>query len=77
MATNTKAHDPIHTGICLAEEAVRDIMREALCGRLQAAKLAYAGTDTWGRGYYDDAEWEIILGAAESQLRAIIDSAPR
>lgn len=64
--------DTTHTGIALAEEAIRDIARENNCDRKQAACIALReGLGSWGRGYLPEREWPAVLDAAESQLRAV------
>jgi len=64
--------DTIHIGITLAEEAVRDIARETHTDRPTAARIALAGISDWQAGHVPAALWPDVLGAASSQLCAII-----
>lgn len=63
--------DTIHEGITLAEEAIRDIMREDRCTRVEAARIALDGVDAWSHGTIPHDLWPAVVDAAVSQLRAI------
>ena len=63
--------DVIREGIALAEEAVRDIMREALCSRSRAADIALDGLHLWSRGVIDPEDWPAVVEAASSHLYAV------
>lgn len=64
--------DCIREGIALAEEAVRDIMREALCSRARAADIAEDELHLWSRGVINAEDWPAVLEAARSHLDAIM-----
>lgn len=64
--------DCIREGIALAEEAVRDIMREALCLRARAADIAEDELHLWNRGVICAEDWPAVLEAARSHLDAIM-----
>jgi hypothetical protein len=63
--------DTTHEGIWLAEEAVRDIAREANCTRADAALIALDGINTWSHGDIPRDLWDAVTDAATSHLRAI------
>ena len=63
--------DPIHAGITLAEEAVRDIARETGLTRAESAGMAAAEIDTWLRGTIAPELWRATLDAALSHLSGI------
>ena len=64
--------DCIREGIALAEEAVRDIMREALCSRARAASIAEDGIGLWSRGVISAEDWPGVIEAARSHLGSIM-----
>lgn len=63
--------DYIREGIALAEEAVRDIMREASCARARAADIALDGLHLWSRGVIAPEDWPAVVEAARSHLVAV------
>ena len=63
--------DATREGIALAEEAVRDIMREASCLRSRAADIALDGLHLWSRGVIGPEDWPAVLEAARSHLDAV------
>jgi hypothetical protein len=62
--------DTTHEGIWLAEEAVRDIAREANCARADAARIALDGLDAWHHGVIPPEDWPAVIEAARSHLDA-------
>ena len=63
--------DPIHDGITLAEEAVRDIARETGCTRAESARMAMCEIESWSRGVVAPELWPATLDAALSHLSSI------
>jgi hypothetical protein len=64
------AIDATREGIALAEEALRDIMREDRCTRVRAARIALDGLHAWHHGVIDPEDWPAVLEAARSHLDA-------
>lgn len=70
--------DPVGEGTWLAEEAVRDIMRETGCTRIDAALYAMRGLKEWHRGVIPAASWPAVLDAAWQHLHLIVcDGGPK
>lgn len=61
--------DSIDIGLTLAEEAIRDIVRERGVTRAEAARIALAGMDAWVSGSVPPNRWPTVLAAAEQHLR--------
>jgi hypothetical protein len=66
--TEWAENNPIDAGIGLAEEAIRDIMREASTTRSRAAKIAISGLHLWSPGFIGADAWTHILDAARQHL---------
>lgn len=64
--------DTIREGIALAEEAVRDIVRETSCSRARAADVAEDGLAQWHRGVISAEDWPAVIEAARSHLSSIM-----